>query len=103
MNPGGPPELDLTGFGIAAFAFAIVALGVWWWRNRGGVATSDAIRLLALRPLGGKRLVALIEVEEQRFLVGMTDSQIACLGKLEGAGGSSVSAHETSAAKEAAA
>lgn len=103
MNPSGPPDIDLTGFGIAAFVFAIVALGFWWWRNRGGVAGGDAIRLLALRPLGGKRLVALIEVEEERFLLGMTDSQISCLGRLEGDRNAGASALDRGAAKEAAA
>ena len=103
MNPSGPPDIDLTGFGIAAFAFAIAALGFWWWRNRGGVAAGDAIRLLALRPLGGKRLVALIEVEEERFLLGMTDSQISCLGRLERARDAASSVPEAGTAKEAAA
>lgn len=86
MNPTGPADIDLTGFGIAAFVLAAVALGYWWWQNRGAGTGQGPIRLVALRSLGGKRLLALVEVEEERFLLGMTDAQISCLGRLESNG-----------------
>ncbi len=86
MTPGGPPDLDMTGFGVVAILLLAAGLAVWWWRVRPGTASGGPIRLVALRPLGGKRMLALVEVEEERFLLGMTDAQISCLGRLDGAG-----------------
>ena len=83
MNPGGPPDLDLTSFGVVALVLLVVGLAVWWWRVRPGTASGGPIRLLALRPLGGKRMLALVEVEREKFLLGMTDAQISCLGRIE--------------------
>lgn len=86
MNPGGPPDIDMTGFGVVALLLLVAGLALWWWRVRPGTASGGPIRLIALRPLGGKRMLALVEVEEEKFLLGMTDAQISCLGRLEGGG-----------------
>ena len=83
MNPSGPPDIDLTGFGVVALLLLVAGLALWWWRVRPGTTSSGPIRLVALRPLGGKRMLALVEVEEEKFLLGMTDAQISCLGRLE--------------------
>lgn len=82
MNP------DLAtdgGFGVfAVIGLLALALGVLWWvKARPGMGGEGPIRLVAMRPLGGKRLVALVEVESERFLLGMTDDNITCLGRLE--------------------
>lgn len=82
MSPGVSNDLDLTVFGIAVLVFAVAAAGFWFLRNRGAVTGQGPIRLLALRPLGQKRVLALVEVEDERFLLGMTDAQISCLGRL---------------------
>ena len=79
------PALDADG-GLGVFAIlglVFLALGVLWWiKARPGIGGEGPIRLLAMRPLGGKRLVALIEVESERFLLGLTDESITCLGRL---------------------
>lgn len=90
MNPGPSNELDLTVFGIAVLLFAVAAIGFWWLRNRGVVTGQGPIRLVALRPLGQKRVLALVEVEDERFLLGMTDAQISCLGRLPSSASSGV-------------
>lgn len=83
MTPGGPPDIDMTGFGVVALVLLLAGMAFWWWRVRPGTASGGPIRLIALRPLGGKRMLALVEVEEEKFLLGMTDAQISCLGRLE--------------------
>lgn len=85
MNPQVPADIDLTGFGVVALLLACAGVALWWWRSRGGVTAGDPIRVVSLRSLGGKRMLALIEVDEARFLLGMTDAQISCLGRLPAA------------------
>lgn len=77
---------------VALLALVVAALA-WWQRSRGTLGGGDAIRLVAVRGMGGKRLLALVEVEQQRFLLGLTDERIDCLarvatrGEAEPAGG----------------
>ena len=83
--PPGFPELSLTPF--LAVGLAAVAAGalVWWQRRRDTSGADEAIRLVATRGLGGKRLLALVEVDRERFLLGLTEDEVTCLGRL-GAG-----------------
>jgi flagellar biogenesis protein FliO len=80
----GEPSTDAS---LAVFALiallALAALAATRW-VRGRVARGDegAIRLVAVRSLGGKRMLAVVEVEKERFLLGMTDERIACLGRV---------------------
>jgi len=76
-----------TDTSIAAIAvvglLALVALAaVRWMRGRVVGGDEGGIRLVAVRSLGGKRMLALVEVEKERFLLGMTDERIACLGRV---------------------
>jgi flagellar biogenesis protein FliO len=79
------PDLAADG-GLGVFAVVgllALALGLLWWlKARPGIGGEGPIRLVAMRPLGGKRLVALVEVESERFLLGLTDENITCLGRL---------------------
>jgi flagellar biogenesis protein FliO len=64
----------------------LIALVGWaglWWMRRHGFTSEGPIRVVATRSLGGKRLLALVEIEGGRFLLGMTDEQIACLARLD--------------------
>jgi flagellar biogenesis protein FliO len=73
-------------FSVAALLALVVLLGgalAWWQRTRGALAGGDGIRLVSVRALGGKRLLALVEVENERFLLGLTDERIACLARLD--------------------
>ena len=74
---------------IALVALVVGAL-VWWQRSRGTLTGNDAIRLVSVRALGGKRLLALVEVEHERFLLGLTDERIACLARVSPQGGVTV-------------
>lgn len=81
MNPGtadpGLGALALIGL------FALAAGFLWWLKVRPRLGVEGPIRLVATRSLGGKRLLALVEVESERFLLGMTDERITCLGRLD--------------------
>jgi flagellar biogenesis protein FliO len=80
----GAPASDAHFSTVALLALVVllVAALLWWQRSRGTLAGGDAIRLVAVRGLGGKRLLALVEVERERFLLGMTDERIACLARV---------------------
>jgi flagellar biogenesis protein FliO len=81
MNPGAAPDAGLGVFAVIGLVALLLGL-LWWLKARPGVGGEGAIRLLAMRPLGGKRLLALVEVEHERFLLGLTDESITCLGRL---------------------
>lgn len=66
---------------VALLALLVAALA-WWQRSRGVLGGGDAIRLVAVRGMGGKRLLALVEVEQERFLLGLTDERIDCLARV---------------------
>jgi flagellar biogenesis protein FliO len=83
MMPESSPALSFTALGVIGVCAVLGCLAVWWARRRGGAAGEGPIRLLSVRSLGGKRLLALVEVEQERFLLGLTDERIACLGRLE--------------------
>lgn len=80
--PTSPPELALTPFLAVGVVSIVAGALLWWQRRRGGARPDDVIRLVATRALGGKRLVALVEVERERFLLGLTDDAVTCLGRL---------------------
>ncbi len=76
------PDLGAGAVAAAGLVLVLAALAHWWLRGRSAPA-DGGIRLVASRSLGGKRLLALVEVEDQRFLLGLTDERITCLGRLE--------------------
>jgi flagellar biogenesis protein FliO len=91
MNPSLAPDAGLGVF--AVIGLLALALGVLWWiKARPGIGGEGPIRLVAMRPLGGKRLLALVEVESERFLLGLTDESITCLGRLSEAAAASAPA-----------
>lgn len=55
----------------------------WWLKHRGLIpTTSNPIKVVATRSLGGKKSVAIVEVEKERFLLGMTDEAVSLLSPL---------------------
>lgn len=84
MPPSGPPEIAWPA--IAAIVLLTVAATAvhWWLRKRGLIPApaSNPITLVATRSLGGKRSVAIVEVESQRFLLGLTDDAVSFLSPL---------------------
>jgi flagellar biogenesis protein FliO len=87
MIPDAASDAHFSTVALVALVALLVAALVWWQRSRGTLAGGDAIRLVAVRGLGGKRLLALVEVERERFLLGMTDERIACLARVAPQGG----------------
>lgn len=84
LNPSGPPEIAWPAI-AAILLLTLAATAVHWWlRKRGLIPTpgTNPIKLVATRSLGGKRSVAIVEVAEQRFLLGLTDEAVSLLSPL---------------------
>lgn len=79
-------DTQFSALALVALVALLVAALVWWQRSRGSFAGSDGIRLVSVRALGGKRLLALVEVERERFLLGLTEERIACLARVAAPG-----------------
>jgi flagellar biosynthetic protein FliO len=78
---GGPPEIGLGALAVVGLVLALAA-GVHRWLRARGPAADERIRVLACRALGPRRALALVEVEGERWLLGLTDAGIARLGRL---------------------
>ncbi len=76
-------DLSLTPFVTVGLIAVAAGAMLWWQRQRGSAGADDPIRLVATRGLGGKRLLALVEVDHERFLLGLTEGTVTCLGRLE--------------------
>ena len=86
MNPvtsTAAPEIAWPAL-IAVLLLTVAATVVHWWlKGRGLLPTAaNPIKVVALRSLGGKRSVAIVEVEAQRFLLGLTDDAVSLLSPL---------------------
>lgn len=84
VSPSGPPEIAWPAI-AAILLLTLAATAVHWWlRKRGLIPTpaSNPIKLVATRSLGGKRSVAIVEVESQRFLLGLTDDAVSLVSPL---------------------
>lgn len=88
MNPAlasasGPPELAWSAIAAVMVLTAAATLVHWWLKRRGLLpAATNPITVVAMRSLGGKKSVAVVEVEAQRFLLGLTDDAVTLLGHL---------------------
>jgi flagellar biosynthesis protein FliP len=76
---------DATTLAVVVAVIGIAGYGLHALRTRGLGGADAAIRLIASRALGTKRALALVEVEGARFLLGLTDERITCLGRLDDA------------------
>ena len=83
VTPAGAPEIAWPAIAAVLLLTALVTLVHWWLKGRGLIPSStNPIKLVATRSLGGKRSVAIVEVEKERFLLGLTDEAISCLATL---------------------
>ena len=83
LTPSGPPEIAWPALAAVALLTVGVTLVHWWLKGRGLLPTaSNPIRVVAMRSLGGKKSVAVVEVESQRFLLGVTDDAVSLLSRL---------------------
>jgi flagellar biogenesis protein FliO len=78
-----PPDIAWPAL-VAVLLLTAAALAVHFWLKRRGVLPGNAnpIKLIATRSLGAKRAVAVVEVDEERFLLGLTDGTISLVSKL---------------------
>lgn len=77
----------LKGMGIAGLIMGgviLLAFGAWkhGWRLKRSRAYSSSIHLISTKPLGDKKAIAVVEVEGQRLVVGMTAHQVTLLTAL---------------------
>lgn len=84
MTPG-QPEIAWPAL-VAVLILTAAALAIHFWLKRRGVLPGGAnpIKLVATRSLGAKRAVAVVEVDNERFLLGLTDDAISLLSQLKG-------------------
>ena len=91
-TPPGGPELNLFGQTLQVLFALILTLvllvgTVWLFRRilRGRVfsgVSGGAIRILEMQYLDPKKAVALVRVVDRVFILGYTESSLACLGEL---------------------
>lgn len=84
VSSSGPPEIAWPAI-AAILLLTLAATAVHWWLRKRGLIpapASNPIKLVATRSLGGKRSVAIVEVESQRFLLGLTDEAVSFLSPL---------------------
>ena len=78
-----PPEIAWPAIAAVVTLVTAATLVHWWLRGRGLLpAQANPIRVVAIRSLGGKKSVAVVEVDAQRFLLGLGDESVALLGQL---------------------
>jgi flagellar biogenesis protein FliO len=83
LTPPGPPEIAWPAIAAVVLLTAAATLVHWWLKGRGLIpSAANPIKVVAMRSLGGKRSVAIVEVESQRFLLGLTDEAVSCLSAL---------------------
>jgi flagellar biogenesis protein FliO len=83
LTPSAPPEITWPAIAAVVLLAALAALAHWWLKGRGLIpSAANPIRVVATRSLGGKRAIAIVEVEHHRFLLGLTDDAVSCLSTL---------------------
>ena len=78
------PDIAWPAIAVVVLLIAAALGAHWWLRARGLVPTSaNPIKLVAMRSLGAKRAVAIVEVAHERFLLGLSDDAVSLLSRLE--------------------
>lgn len=72
--------------GLIVSGAALLLFGAWrnGWRLKPVGSYSSPIRLVSTKPLGDKKAIAVVDVEGQRLVVGMTSHQVTLLTTLPG-------------------
>jgi len=83
VNPAGSPDIAWPAIAAVVVLTVAATLVHWWLKGRGLIpSAANPIKLVATRSLGGKRAVAIVEVDQERFLLGLTDDAVSCLSRL---------------------
>ncbi|MCC6850368.1 MAG: flagellar biosynthetic protein FliO [Deltaproteobacteria bacterium] len=104
LAPSGPPEIAWPAIAAVAALTVVATVALWWLRGRGLLpAAAHPIRVVAMRSLGGRKSVAVVEVEDQRFLLGLSDEAVSLLSPLpseaKASGGGAVAARSLGVAR----
>lgn len=69
---------------LGSFGIIVVALlALRWWTSRGGITTAkSAIKIHARAPLARGATAVILDVEERRFLVGVTENGVSLLSEM---------------------
>jgi flagellar biogenesis protein FliO len=79
----GPPDIAWPAIAAVVLLCGAALVAHWWLRSRGLVAgASNPIKVVATRAMGTKRALAIVEVDDERFLVGLTDDAISLVSPL---------------------
>ena len=77
---------DATVYSLVVPLLAVVfALAALWWmlrRNGGRIGAAGPLRIAQVLAVGPRERIVVVEVESQRFMVGVTQSSIAMLANL---------------------
>ena len=86
LPPAGPPEVAWPALAAVALLTVLATIAHWWLKRRGLIPNgNNLIKVIATHSLGTKRALAIVEVESERFLLGLTDDTISCLSLLASA------------------
>lgn len=76
--------LELVTSVLPAFALVVGApLVIWWWSRRGGPARTQRLRITDKAALGRNTWIAVVEVDDLRFLVGAGERGVGMLSELD--------------------
>jgi len=74
----GEPSAKLVGIALLA---VVAGAGVLWWNRRRTLAADPAVRLVAMRALGQKERIAVLEIAGERLVVGVTPHRVSLLAR----------------------
>ena len=74
-DPGGP-NAKLVGIALLA---VVAGAGAYWWNRRRSLGADPAVRLVAMRALGQKERIAVLEISGERLVLGVTPHRVSLL------------------------
>lgn len=75
-----PGERTAKLAGVALLA-AVAGGGALWWNRRRTLAADPSVRLVAMRALGQKERIAVLEISGERLVLGVTPHRVTLLAK----------------------
>ncbi len=76
----GPGERNAKLAGVALLA-VVAGAGALWWNRRRTLAADPAVRLVAMRSLGQKERIAVLEISGERLVLGVTPNRVSLLAR----------------------
>lgn len=81
---GATPDAALYSLIVPLLAVVFAVAALWWMlrRNGGRIGAAGPLRIAQVVAVGPRERIVVVEVESQRFMVGVTQSSIAMLANL---------------------